>query len=86
MLMPMPPRDLTWAALLTLVTAAAGCGTSSGGECNTDELPADDPCYMQSCCDSITVVTLPDGAVEVVPPGEDAGPGTETRFCGACNG
>lgn len=41
---------------------------------------------MRSCCDAITVVPLPDGGVEVVPEGTDAGVPTQQRFCGACNG
>lgn len=68
---------LTWAALFGLMTACAAC--SSDGPCETDKLPPTDPCYQKACCESVTIG--PDGGVT-----EDAGPGTTTRLCGACNG
>jgi hypothetical protein len=82
----MPPSRLTWAALFAMVASSAGCGTTSGGSCDTSELPPEDPCFMRDCCDQITVVPRDDGTFERVPDGVDAGPGAQTRFCGACNG
>ncbi len=72
----------SWAAVLGLVTAAAGCA-SSGGTCTTDELPKNDPCYGKGCCES--VVVGPDGGV-VEDAGSDPDAGTTSRLCGACNG
>ena len=68
---------LTWAALLGLVTACGAC--SSAGECKTDELPPNDPCFQKACCETVNIG--PDGGVT-----EDAGPETTMRMCGACNG
>jgi hypothetical protein len=83
---------LSWAAVLGLLTACAGCGnvgigsiggTSTAGTCDTDKLPSTDPCFQKSCCDSVTVG--PDGGV-IEDAGASAGPGVTTRLCGACNG
>lgn len=82
MLRPMTQAPLGWAAMIALLTGASGCG----GSCDTRSLPPSDPCAGRDCCDTITVVPLPDGGVRVVPDGADAGAPTQTRFCGACNG
>lgn len=77
---------LSWAAVLGLLTACAGCSsisTNTAGTCDTDKLPPTDPCFQKSCCDLITIG--PDGGV-IEDAGPDAGPGVTTRLCGACNG
>ncbi len=80
----MPQSPLSWAALFALVAGGTGCST--GSSCDTSSLPPEDPCFMQSCCTTVTVVPLPDGGFMPVPSGVDAGPTAQTRFCGACNG
>ena len=81
----MPTSPFGWAAMFALVSAASGCSGTSGS-CDTDRLPPSDPCFGRGCCETITVIPLPDGGVEVVPDGADAGVAAQTRFCGACNG
>jgi hypothetical protein len=70
--------------VLGLLAAVPACGVSStGGDCDTESLPATDPCHGKGCCDFVTVG--PDGGV-IEDAGADAGPGVTTRICGACNG
>lgn len=77
----------SWAAVLGLLTATAtayaGCGSTLDGGCHTDELPANDPCFMKGCCETVTLGA--DGGV-IEDAGADAGAGSKVVFCGSCNG
>jgi hypothetical protein len=72
----------TWAVVLGLLTT--GCGTINplGTGCDTQSLPASDPCHGKGCCDFVMVG--PDGGLTDSDAGPDAG--VTTRICGACNG